>query len=335
MRSIVVGSIAHLHHAASGVKTGEPSPFSRRGPGPVSLIRPELSHYGGNCTQNGDYTQSGVLSLDMKGQLAENIGTSFATPLVSTLTANIKKRVVGGASGLLARALLIHAAAKAGGKVDPSKLPYYGFGTPPDVAHIIGCEEHECTLIFELDIEPGMAFQKAVFPIPACLYIDDDRVKADFLMTLAYHPDLDASFGSEYCRTNVDVSLGTVKQILVQDKVTGKDKYVDRMTGQVPPDDPVIGQGYEADQVKEGFKWSPLKVYRRERVRGITGALWRLQLDVHYRSNHLPLHGAKAVLIVTISDPEKLAPVYNEMVVQMQLLGWGATDLQLQPRLRP
>ncbi len=330
VRSIVVGSRAHRDHASSGVRSGEPSPFSRRGPGPVSLIRPELAHFGGNCTLDGDYTQIGVLSLNTSGFIAEDIGTSFATPLVSTLTANIKEGVVGGASHLLTRALLIHSAAKGEGRTDPFLMQYQGFGTPPDLSQILGCTQHECTLIFEMDIEPGMAFRKAVFPIPPCLYVDDDTVKADFLMTVVYEPELDASFGSEYCRTNVDVSLGTVSTY-----TDDKGRHREKKKGQVPEDFALIGTGFETDQVKQGFKWSPVKVYRRDRVRGITGELWRLDLSVHYRAGHQPAKAAKAVLVLTISDPEKALPVYDEMVVQMDRLGWAANDLQVQPRLRP
>jgi serine protease AprX len=330
VRAIVVGSRAHRDHTNSGVKSGEPSPFSRRGPGPVSLIRPELSHFGGNCTLEGDYTQIGILSLDGNGAIAEDIGTSFATPLTSTLAANVKSGVVGGASNLLTRALLVHAAAKEHGRTDPMLMHYQGFGTPPDVSSILGCSSHECTLIFELEIEPGTAFRKGVFPIPPCLYVDDDTVRAEFLMTVVYEPELDASFGSEYCRTNIDVSLGTIK--LVTD-ATGN--VQEQKKGQVPEDFALIGNGLEVDQVRQGFKWSPIKVYRRDKVRGISGEIWRLDLSVHYRADHEPLKKARAVLIITISDPEKAQPVYDEMVVQMNLLGWAASDLQVQERLRP
>src|SRR5690606_25936657 len=101
-----------------------------------------------------------------------------------------------------------------------------------------GCAVHECTLIFELDVEPGTAFRKGIFPIPPCLYVDDDTVKADFLMTVVYEPELDASFGSEYCRTNIDVSLGTVATV-IDDK--GREK--EKKKGQVPEDFALITMG--------------------------------------------------------------------------------------------
>jgi hypothetical protein len=43
----------------------------------------------------------------------------------------------------------------------------------------------------------------------------------------------------------------------------------------------------------------------------------------------------RAVLIITVSSPLKKAPVYDEMVVQMNKLGWAANDLQLRTRLCP
>jgi len=98
VRAIVVGSAAHRDHSSSRVKAGHPSPFSRRGPGPLYLPKPELSHIGGNCNPAGSCNQIGVLSIDGRGNLAEDFGTSYATPLVSTLFANVSHRVVGGAS---------------------------------------------------------------------------------------------------------------------------------------------------------------------------------------------------------------------------------------------
>jgi hypothetical protein len=86
---------------------------------------------------------------------------------------------------------------------------YQGFGVPPDINVILGCHPWQCTLIFELEIKPTVAYEKAVFPMPKCLYVNDDTVRANILMTLVHEPDLDAAFGSEYCRSNIDVSLGT------------------------------------------------------------------------------------------------------------------------------
>jgi serine protease AprX len=325
VRAVVVGSVAHRDHPSSRVKVGQPSPFSRRGPGPLYLPKPELSHVGGNCNASGGSSQIGVLSLDGRGNVAEDVGTSFAAPLVSSLVANLNHRLIDGGSRLLGHALLVHSAALRAGKIDPQLLRYQGFGMPPDLETILGCDPWQCTLIFELEIHPTVAYEKATFPMPQCLYLNESTVRANILMTLVHEPDLDASFGSEYCRSNIEVSLGTYDP--------GKDGKRHQKK-QVPEDPKLIGSAYEQDLVEHGFKWSPVKVYRREMVRGVRGKTWRLDLSLHHRANHISSDTERAVLIITISDPQKKEAVYNEMVVQMNKLGWSASDLRLRPRLK-
>lgn len=325
LRSLVVGSIAHRDHAAARVRASSPSPFSRRGPGPLYLPKPELSHFGGNCDSTGACSQIGVLSMDGKGNLAEDLGTSFATPLISTLLANVSHQITGKPSTLLSRALLVHSAALQSGRIDPSFLRYRGFGTPPDVDVVLACDPWQCTLTFELEIAPSVAYEKATFPMPPCLYADASTVRANILMTLVHDPDMDASFGSEYCRSNVEVSMGTYD--------VGTDgKHHQKK--QVPEDPALKGKGYERDLVEYGFKWSPVKVYRREMVKGVRGQSWRLDISVQHRSGHVPSSPSRVALVITIADPLKKAPVYSEMVASMNSLGWTAVDLQVKPRLR-
>lgn len=263
--------------------------------------------------------------MDGKGNLAEDLGTSFATPLISTLLANVSHQITGKPSTLLSRALLVHSAALQSGRIDPSFLRYRGFGTPPDVDVVLACDPWQCTLTFELEIAPSVAYEKATFPMPPCLYADASTVRANILMTLVHDPDMDASFGSEYCRSNVEVSMGTYD--------VGTDgKHHQKK--QVPEDPALKGKGYERDLVEYGFKWSPVKVYRREMVKGVRGQSWRLDISVQHRSGHVPSSPSRVALVITIADPLKKAPVYSEMVASMNSLGWTAVDLQVKPRLR-
>ena len=324
VRSIVVGSVSHLENAASRVRVQEPSPFSRRGPGPLYLPKPELVHIGGNCKADGVCAQIGVLSLDGSGNIAEDIGTSFATPLVSTIAGNVAHGVVGGASRLLTRALLVHSAAMRSGTITDESLRYQGFGMPGDVPEILGCQPWQCTVIFEIEIAPGVRFEKAVFPMPPSLF-HGDKLRADILMTLVYEPELDASYGSEYCRSNVEVSMGTFRP--------DEDGKL-RQKKEVPEDPRLSGSGYERDLIEHGFKWSPVKVYRRRMPQGVECRLWRLDIGVHHRSGYAPTAPQSVCLVITIGDPKQEAPVYNEMVTQMQRLGWAANDLQLRARVR-
>lgn len=324
VRSIIVGSTAHRDHNSARVKSHQPSPFSRRGPGPLYLPKPELSHFGGNCDAKGGYSQIGVMSIDSKGNLAEDVGTSFATPLITTLYANIDHALNDGLSPLASHALLVHSAALQSRKVDSKDLRYFGFGVPPDVDAILGCEPWQSTLIFELNIPVGVAYEKAMFPMPPSLQVNG-VLKANILMTLVHECALDANYGSEYCRSNIEVSMGTYN--LGEDGKRHQRK-------QVPEDPRLVGSAYEKDLVEHGFKWSPVKVYRREMKRGVTGDVWRLDLSAQRRSGHQQSTDERAALIITIADPLKRAPVYNEMVIQMNNHGWAASDLQVRPRLR-
>ena len=160
--------------------------------------------------------------------------------------------------------------------------------------------------------------------MPKSFYLDKDTVKANILMTLVHEADLNASFGSEYCRSNIEVSFGTHD---VGDDGKRHQKK------QIPEDPKLAGSTYEKDLVEHGFKWSPVKVYRRE-MSHVQGQTWRLDLSVQHRSSHTSAAPQRAALIVTVSDPLKKAPVYDEMVVQMNKLGWSANDLQVRTRLR-
>ncbi len=289
------------------------------------LPKPDLSHLGGNCDANGVCTQIGVLSMDGKGNLVEDLGTSFATPLVSSLHANLNDRIAEQSSQLMSKALLVHSAAMTSSKINPEELRYRGFGIPPDIDVILACQPWQCTLTFEIEIPSTVAYEKSIFPMPKSLFMSDDLLKAHILMTLVHDPEMNVSYGSEYCRSNIEVSLGTHR--------VGKDGKR-RHKKQVPEDPVLRGKAYEKDLVAFGFKWSPVKVYRRHIVNGVRGDRWRLDLSVQHRSAHIPTKKNRAALVITISDPEKKAPVYNEMVAQMNNLGWSAVDLKVGTRLK-
>ena len=49
MRSLVVGSIAETQGEHDYAEPNMPSPFTRVGPGPASIVKPDLVFYGGNA----------------------------------------------------------------------------------------------------------------------------------------------------------------------------------------------------------------------------------------------------------------------------------------------
>ena len=327
VHAITVASVAHIDRPNSKVRSGEPSPFSRRGPGPVYLPKPDLSHYGGNCDAGLGCVQTGVLSLDANGDVAESIGTSFATPLVTSLYATVDAELTGkvAPSPNLVKALLIHSALVSKGALTVVDMKYRGFGVPGGVAEVLSCVKFAATLIFEPELVSGLEFEKVGFPIPASLRDKKGKVRGEFSMTLVYDPPCEGAAGAEYCRSNVEVSLGTFDP--------GKDGKRHRKR-QIPPEPQDVNKLFEHHLLEHGFKWSPVKVYRRSIKKGIQGDTWRLHISLQHRSGFDARNPQRMALIITIADPEGTAPVYDEVVTQMQTSGWLTQDLQVKNRVR-
>jgi serine protease AprX len=328
VRGLTVGSVAHIDNSATCVKAGDPSPFTRRGPAAHFYMKPELSHYGGNCNPQGGFLQSGVISLDACGNVAENVGTSFAAPNVATLAANIFHEL-GNDSSLsptLVKALLVHSAFVRSGRPDPDDVRYRGLGLPGEVTDILNCDQSSATIIFHANLSSREIFEKQEFPMPLCLQVPDIGLRAEVFMTLAYDPPTDARFGIEYCRRNVTASLGTLNV----DEETGKEVYAPQMT----PVPKGATKGLEERLVKEGHKWSPVKLYHREFTRGPLRKKWRLHLEVLDRLGYRSDMPQPVVLLVTIRDPLGRAFVYNGIVREMNRLAWGAQDLTIKSRVR-
>lgn len=324
VRAISVGSVAHLDKPSTRVRREQPSPFSRRGPGPVSLPKPEVVHYGGNCDASGRFIQTGVISTDGYSQLAEDIGTSYAAPMVATLLANVEGSLLTEASRNLTKALVVHSAVFGSEMVRAEDLKYRGFGVPGDLATVLTCSPWAATLIFETQLVPQIELSCHPFPIPPCLRGATGAVRGEFMMTLVYEPPLDPAFGAEYCRSNVEVSLGTYDV-----GKSGKREH----RGKVPPEPKNVSRMYERQLIEHGFKWSPVKVYRKKMQR-IQGDEWRLKVSVHQRSGYASAEPQDFALVVTMRDPKQKAPVYDEVVQQMQQLGWVTQDLQVHERVR-
>ncbi|HHX95576.1 MAG TPA: S8 family peptidase [Clostridia bacterium] len=210
---ITVGSIAHLDCDDSMVKKSYPSPFSRKGPGPSFLVKPDLVHYGGNCRADGNSDGIGVVSFDEQGKLVESIGTSFSTPMVSQLTAKIYDAIESPSSNLV-KALIIHSARHPKLKLTKAEqqelgiYDYYGFGIPGSIQDILSCPQNQFSLVIEGKLSIGNYISIDDFPFPESL-IKDGKCYGEINITLVYDPPLDATFGVEYCRNNMDVSFGT------------------------------------------------------------------------------------------------------------------------------
>jgi len=322
-RALTVGAIAHKDSALS--KSGEPSPFSRCGPGPCFIPKPEVTQFGGNSTSPSVFAQTGILSIGPSNTLCETIGTSFATPLVSAQAANLWSYLDNAESPCTPeriKALMIHSALLRSEKVTTETLHYYGFGQPGDMIDSLYCDPNAITMMFETDLRfGGYEFERWPFPVADSLKPEEGKFQGEILATLVYSPVTDSRYASEYCRTNVDVGMGSYE-------VTEEGESKREFKSVVPAAPKDYKMLYEKQQIEHGFKWSPVKAYYARFPRGKSIDTWRLKMKVSRRAEQdLPDEPQRACLLVTFRSFGKEQPVYNESIRAMVQQGWVMNNI--------
>ena len=331
--SITVGSVSHVDYRTNGPRAHHPSAFSRHGAGPNYIIKPDLIHYGGSCSTDILDIQ-GIRSVINSG-LAEDFGTSFSTPLVSRTLAQIYHQIIPTPTPVLARALLIHHARdpRTGQRVPDGEENYLGFGLPKAPPYCLECSPHMATLVFDDTLRPGHFLEWDWFPYPHSL-TRDGKFFGEICMTLAFAPARGERWGTEYCETHISVHLGVYRDQV--SRTTGEIKQIFR--GLVPPEHRNPGKLHEAYQVEKLRKWAPVRTYHGSlKETGERGNRWRLKLQL------LTRHGIEKdpstfkpqpfSLIITISDPNNQAPVYDEMV-QLVRNRFHSQNLNVRSRTR-
>ncbi len=316
VRSLTVGSVAHVDGI---VKNTEPSHFSRKGPVSNYVQKPEVVHFGGNVIMNGGQPiVLGVNSIDANGNSHHDIGTSFSTPIVSAIAANLFEEIGEKATPSLVKALIIHSA-NLNDTINDEHKPYYGWGKPQGCEDILAVKDYESTMVFEGKAQKSFEIEKLPFPIPDCLRTDEGKVRAEFFITLVYHPELDSQKAFEYCQMDVKVGFGKFED--------------DKFNSQVPlQNDKHL---FETDLVKNGDKWSPVKVYKKTFPNGTDITDWKLRVSVMDREGY----EAEGVLIpfsivLTMRDIDREQPVYNEMSQLMDQYNWEVSDLVVDTQIQ-
>ena len=330
---IAVGSVSQVDSKPKGPKENEPSAFSRHGPGPNHIIKPDLIHYGGSCSTDGS-NPAGVQSVIESG-IAENLGTSFSTPLVSRMLAQIYHQIMPTPTPVLARALLTHHARdpRTGRRVPDGEEHYFGFGLPEAPPYCLECTPHRATLVFDDTLRPGHYLEWDQFPYPPSL-TKDGKYVGEIWMTLAFAPARGEQWGTEYCETHISAHLGVYRDRVSRN--TGEITQV--FHGLVPPEHRNPGELYEAYQVEKLRKWAPVRTYHgRLKDSGERGNRWRLKLQLLTRhgmgDDSSTRRPQPFSLIVTIADPNDQAPVYDEMV-QLVRNRFQSQNLNVRSRAR-
>ncbi|WP_312788019.1 S8 family serine peptidase, partial [Escherichia coli] len=72
---------------------GTPTPYTRRGPGPVFTPKPDIIHAGGGVHRPWNVGASSLKVVGPDNRLCSNFGTSFAAPIVASLAAHTWQRI--------------------------------------------------------------------------------------------------------------------------------------------------------------------------------------------------------------------------------------------------
>ncbi len=328
---VTVGSVSHIDYARGGPRLHCPSAFSRHGAGPNHIIKPDLVHYGGSCSTDNQH-QVGIRSVYDQGT-AEDLGTSFAAPLVARSLAQIVHQVTPAPSPVLARALLTHHARdpRHGGRVPDGEENFLGFGMPDAPPYCLECTPYASTLVFEDTLRPGFFLEWDDFPYPPSLH-RDGRFYGEVWMTVALAPSRGARWGTEYCESHIDAHFGVYYNQV--SRMTGEVRT--KFRGLVPPEHKNKGILYESYQVEKLRKWAPVRTYHGDLSKGERGARWRLMVRLLTRHGIDDLDTTRPqpfALILTVADPKRVAPVYDDMARSIRSR-FKVDNLTIRPTVR-
>jgi serine protease AprX len=324
VRSLTVGARAHL---GGYVPREAPSSYTRKGPNFAVHVKPDVSHWGGDVGVTGALSGEGINSVLPSNKLGESVGTSFATPIVSTIAANVWAGVAeSGATSVrpeLVKGLLVHSAALNAGPIPADHRHYMGWGIPAPSAEILGQPVDRFTTVHEVVMTPGSDWVKRPLPVPAKLLTSSGKFQGQVLLTVSYAPPLNPAFGSEAVRYDVAGAFGSVE--------SGADG-VDRFTAVTKPDLPG-GAYWEKDRVQDG-KWSPLKNYRARFPQGKSGGEWALRLSLTERVSDEVQSEQRVFAILTFLPLQPGIPIYQDGIEALRRLRYPNSALVNEARLR-
>ena len=310
-----------------------PTTYTRRGPGVGGARKPDLSHYGGVSPHGGNRT--GLFSFASDSTVVDNSGTSFAAPLVASTVATIDHRLEGAVPRETLIALLVHRAQQCEDMQHAAlrhvAREFIGFGMAPPTDVCLSDRVHSITLVFSesLDARRELEF---VFSWPRSLVTRTGKCRGQVDLTLAFTPPIDAQFDAECLRVQLEAYLHQIET----DPDTGEDDPQSRLKhhdGVLPP-----GLGYtEKYLLKTGLKWTPVKHYSLSMSRGRgTSSIWRLALRSSTRAGEVfPDSGVRFTIVMTISDLQQTAQVYDEVRNEISRRGIKLADITVAHRVRP
>lgn len=348
--SLVVGSIAHKKTTNYDADENDRSPFSRIGPGVENVVKPDLVHYGGNIDTH--------LSLfsEWGRQFCLWSGTSFSTPRVTALAANLNQEIGGECNPLLLRALLVHNSDYPAGlsKTAEEFRKEMGFGLPSAITNMLNNDANECTMVFHQTLQKGINIVSLDFPYPQSL-VENGYYIGEITLTMAVNPILNASQGCEYCQSQVDVLLETYDHVervhldegtIMRNEIRMSKDAKNVLNASLYSTKAFKNEFAEERMlIEQGDKYQPIKKYsvdlskmtNANKEKALKGdRKWALKLNGLYRDaaeQALERDGEDLsqdiIVVVTIKDPRKRGSVYAECLSLLGQRGYIHNDIKV------
>lgn len=365
VRGLVVGSLAQNKISTDLAEKHNPSPFSRTGPGPSNLIKPDVVHIGGNSGLNerNNRVDNPVKSFGIDGDLIGKVGTSFSTPRITAIAAGLDSMLNEKFNPLLLKALIIHSAKYPEEMKMPiaDKLNGAGFGLPSNINDILFNQPNEITLILQDTLEKGNFIDIMDFPFPQSMIDEDGYYYGEITVTLVSAPILEVSQGAEYCQSNIDVKFGsydekkdrdiTKPQIKNPIKADGRKNLLDStLYSKSAVKDLATPFASERMLVSYGDKYQPVKKWcvdlsdlkptpKEDFLKAPKN--WCLKLTGLYRhfteskcelQKIIPTQ--EFCLIITIKDTKKKGNIYNEVTQLLDNFSFIHSNVKIKEEVR-
>jgi len=363
--SLVVGALTHEKGPYDLDEVNKPACFSRTGPGPCFVHKPDLVHMGGNAGMHaGLATYTGVKCLGADGKLLRKPGTSFSTPRVTALTAGVFHSLDIPFDPLLLKGLLIHSAKyPAAMQMDiVEKIRLAGYGMPAAISEILYNDVNESTVILRDRLDKGYFINMLDFPYPQGMIDEKGYFYGEITVTLIIDPVLEPKQqGGEYCQSNIELILGTYNN------KKNRDTSKSNIKNEIGPEGGknLLNSKYYSKTIMKGNtgsfsnerlllayekKYHPVKKWvinlaeltdtNRDKCLKAPKQ-WYLNLKGVYRDHTEKKYAKdgktphqKFCLLVTIRDPKEKGTVYNEVSQTLNSFNFVQSDIKINEEVR-
>ncbi|HEY4875197.1 MAG TPA: hypothetical protein VIH86_06465, partial [Puia sp.] len=282
-------------------------------------------------------------------------GTSFSTPRITALTAELCNRLDEEFDPLLIKALTIHSAKYPENLSIPNseKIKSLGYGIPSTVDDILFNDPYEITLILQDSLTKGSWLQIWDFPFPQEM-VHNGYYYGEIIATIVGSPILSERQGIEYCQSNLNLRIGTYDKIKKRTGRTilnpwGLEENQNLLDSGIYSAklhrDQKGGFARERTLIKYGDKYQPVKKYAVDldeittanKIHYLTSPKkWYLDVDPRYRMYCVEQYAKDGLelnqefcLVITIRDKKRKHRVYDLSTRLLNDYGFMHSDINL------